>query len=232
MKIKSALATQISGSVGGLTGSHNRGGLYLRSRAIPTDPATSRQIETRSLFGAMSTAWSSTLTDSQRAAWDQYGLNVPVTDRLGDSIHLSGQQWFVAANTLRTKAGISLVLNGPTTYTRPALEMPEIDEANADSELIISFDDTDDWANETGGALVIFGGRPQSAGINFFKGPYRLAGTVNGDDTTPPTSPATLNSEYTLTADQKVWVRAVAILADGRFSPAAVIGPETVITAA
>ncbi|KKM06452.1 hypothetical protein LCGC14_1743870, partial [marine sediment metagenome] len=47
MLFKSGLITQGSGSIGGLTASHNRGGMYFRARTIPTNPATSFQTVVR-----------------------------------------------------------------------------------------------------------------------------------------------------------------------------------------
>jgi hypothetical protein len=228
MKIKSALATSWSGSIGGMTGSHNRGGLYLRSRTIPTDPASAAQIARRNLFGGFSAAWSSTLTAAQRDAWNLYASNVPITDALGDSIYLSGQQWYVGANTLRGIAGLSSVSDGPVTFTRPSFTEPTSISVDTDDKLNFAFTAADDWANETGGALLVFAGRPQSLGINFFKGPFRYADSVDGDDSTPPTSPAALDSPFSLNINQKVWLRFVAVEADGRFSPASVIGPTEV----
>ena len=40
MLFKSAAFTQASGSVGGLTFAHNRGGMYTRARSIPVNPKT------------------------------------------------------------------------------------------------------------------------------------------------------------------------------------------------
>jgi len=216
--------------VGGLTGSRNRGGMYLRSRAIPTDPASAAQIAVRNLFGVVSAAWSSTLTSAERAAWNLYGSNVPVTDALGDSINLSGQQWYVGANTLRLRAGLSIISDGPTTFSRPSFTSPSSATIEQTDDVGFVYDNTDGWANETGGALLCFAGKPVAPSINFFKGPFRYAGKIVGDDTTPPTSPAALTSPFTQTDGQNVWIRLVAVLADGRFSPSSIIGPSVVTT--
>lgn len=223
MKIKSALVTQVSGSIGGMTGSHNRGGLYLRARSIPTNPSSAAQQSVRNLFGIFSAYWSN-LSDAQRDAWTQYGQNVPVTDKLGDSITLSGQQWFVGANTLRTRGGLPIVLNGPTTYTRPTLTEPTSPSLEVGDDIGFNFTNTDEWATELGGGLIVFAGLPQGPGINFFKGPWRFADTVDGA-VIPPVSPASINGPFTYTLGQKGWIRVVAVTADGRFSPTTILGP-------
>ena len=57
MKILSALATAVSGSIGGITGSHNRGGMYLRSRVIPVNPQTVDQLAARNRLATQSSGW-------------------------------------------------------------------------------------------------------------------------------------------------------------------------------
>jgi hypothetical protein len=66
--------------------------------------------------------------------------------------------------------------------------------------------------------MVIFTSRPMSPAINYFKGPYRFAGLIEGDSITPPTSPANVTSPWALEVDQKVFVRAAVLRADGRYS--------------
>ncbi|KKL73251.1 hypothetical protein LCGC14_2076760, partial [marine sediment metagenome] len=53
----------ISGSIGGTVYSRNRGGAYIRNRAIPVDPNTSFQINVRAILAAQSQNWAD-LTDA------------------------------------------------------------------------------------------------------------------------------------------------------------------------
>lgn len=225
MLIKSAIATQMSGSLGGLTASHNRGGMYFRARTIPTNPSSTGQTIMRNLLGFLSSNWAA-LTEDKRTAWTLYGENVPVVNPLGASINLSGQQWYVACNCARARAGLATITNGPTTFALANMSLPTLNSADSTAdEIDVAFENADDWANQTGGGLIIQVGRPQGAGINSFKGPWRFAGKVNGDDSTPPTSPATISSPFVLTTGQKVWIRATASTADGRISAASILGP-------
>ena len=54
--------------------------------------------------------------------------------------------------------------------------------------------------------------------INFFKGPYQFAARINGDGTTPPTSPAVIASPFPFSAGQRVFTRIVVVRVDGRVS--------------
>jgi hypothetical protein len=83
--------------------------------------------------------------------------------------------------------------------------------------MITTFTNTDTWATAVGGALLVFMSRGQSPTINSFKGPYRFAGKVAGA-VSPPTSPQNITSPFTLAATQRVFVRFIAVTADGRVS--------------
>lgn len=113
MKFKSQVFTQASGSVGGLTYSRNRGGMYTRSRTIPVNPNTERQGEARANMAQAVNAWSNILSDANRQAWVTYANGTPVVDRLGDQLILSGQQMFVKCMLPRLIAGLPIVEQGP-----------------------------------------------------------------------------------------------------------------------
>jgi len=231
MKYKSALTTSASGSIDGMTASRNRGGRYLRARAIPTDPNTVRQQTMRAIMGQLVDRWTNTLTQVQRDAWNLFGANVPVLDALGDPINLSGQQWYVKANSIRQQAitelasTITLVDDGPTVFAltaNPVATVDSIDTAGGDFD--VSFNNGSESMTQVDGALLIYQGRPQSVGRSFFRGPWRLAGLVAGA-VVPPTSPATIPVSYALAAGQHVWFRAVASNVDGRPSEVVELGP-------
>jgi hypothetical protein len=69
--------------------------------------------------------------------------------------------------------------------------------------------------------------RPQNITKNFFRGPYRYAGKIEGDSVTPPTSPATLVSDFPYAAGQRAFLRVRVSRADGRLSNVQYAGPVT-----
>lgn len=220
MKYRPLIGDGMSGSVGGITASHNRGGVYFRQRATPVNPNTTFQQEVRSLFGNLQSAWGSILTDAQRSAWDAYALATPITDALGQSVNVGGKGMFTRGNTPRLQAGLLRIDAGPVVSGLPSLTAPGVTSITAGTGIaIVTFDNTDAWANEDGGALLVFMSRPQSATINGFKGPYRFAGAVLGDDSVAPTSPVNITSPFTLGVGQKVFFRFAAVTADGRLTP-------------
>ena len=217
MKFTSPVYSGVSGSIAGLVYSHNAGGLYTRARSIPTNPGSAQQTAVRNALSGLASAWANTLTTAQRAAWAVYAANVPLIGPLGNARKVSGIAQFIRSNTPRLQAGLTEVDDGPTDYTLAAFVNPTITVTAASPEFSIVFDNTDTWATATGGAMLVYASRPQSPGINYFKGPYQLAGKIAGA-TVAPTSPQTLTSPFVLTAGQQVFFRVEVTNADGRLS--------------
>ena len=221
MKIKSQILTQVSGSLGGLVGSHNRGGMYFRARSIPVNPATQYQAAVRQALAQLNARWVTTLTAGQRLLWAVYADNVPLTDTLGEPRNVTALNMYLRSNVVGIQNGLSIVDDAPTTYDTGGdaefLVGTSSVDATAD-ELDLAFDNGESWANETGGAMIVAVSRPQNASINFFKGPFRTVGTIDGDDTTPPTSPATFTLPWTVEAGQQIFVQTRVRRADGRLN--------------
>lgn len=219
MLIKSGIMTSGSGSLGGITASHNSGGLYLRARTIPTDPNSIYQQAVRGHMSSLTSIWGNTLTAVQRTAWETYAANVPVVNPLGDQIHISGLNHFVRSNVPRLQASLARVSDAPTTFNLGDFTTPiGFSFDSASTELDVVFENTDDWANEDDAAMLVRNSRQQGPTINFFKGPYRYTSKIEGDSVTPPTSPAALTSPFACAAGNVSFAIAVVSRADGRLS--------------
>lgn len=221
MKYTSAVLAGASGSLGGAVYSHNRFGQYIRTRAIPTNPQTPFQSQVRSTFGDLATAWNTLLSPAQRAAWGLYAAQVPVINSLGASVYLTGLNWYVAINSLQVRATEASIDLAPSVYNRTGLPFPPAAiTITAATDLVnVSYDNAAEWAIDTLGLLHVFVSRPTSPTINFFRGPYRFAGVINGDTAVPPTSPTTVPAPFGFIAGQLGHVKLVAQAADGRTSP-------------
>lgn len=242
MLFKSEVLTAASGSIGGVTYSHNRAGLYRRARSIPVNPTTGFQEQVRAEFTGLVNNWTTVLTPTQRAAWNLYGSNVPVPNAFGDAITLSGQNWYIAANTPRMQAatklapgqGTTLINNAPVIFDRGDFTTPGF-TADVSSGLIIAFNELDPWATQIGAQMYIYQSRPQNASINFYKGPWRLVGQVVGGDTPAPTSPLTISpvsvalQGYPFAVGQNIWLEVSVSRSDGRLSTRRKLGPVIAI---
>jgi len=220
MKFLPTIGAKLSGSLGGITASHNSGGSYFRQRATPVNPGTTQQQAVRNAMSQLASAWVTVLNASQRNAWETYSANVPLIDSLGQQITVGGLAMYQRSNVPRLQAGLSRIDSAPTIFNLGDFTEPTAAGGTLPGDLDVTFDDSDAWVDEDDAALIVLMSRPQNASINFFKGPYRLAGTIDGDSTTPPTSPATLTAPFTFSADQKVFLQYRVSRADGRLSSA------------
>ncbi len=219
MKFKSQILTQASGSVGGLTFSHNRGGMYTRARSIPTDPATPQQVAVRGFVASLTSLWNGVLTLAQREAWDVYALGTFIPDSLGEPRNIGGLGHYVRSNVPRLQIGLDRVDDGPIPTGFEEFTNPTFDTFDAAADQFnVNFTDTDPWANEVGGAMLVFASRPKNESINFFKGPYRTttAGIIGA--VIPPTSPSTQPAPFVFAPGQKIFLYIRATGADGRLS--------------
>jgi len=207
------------GSIGGTTFARNKSGAFARARTKPIDPSSAFQTAIRSVISQLVGRWKDTVTAAQRTVWNSYGAAVPMVNRLGETINLTGFNHYIRSNSARQQCGLAVVDDGPTVLSIPGQDPTmALTVSEASNELSIAFDDTMDWPNESGAGLIILGSPEQRPTINFFKAPFRLADSIDGDDTTAPTSPTSLASPFTLHADNKVFVQARISRADGRLS--------------
>lgn len=230
MLIKSALLSTMSGSLGGMTAARAKGGAYLRNRSIPVDPSTARQNEVRMALSSLSQAWSNTLTDTQREAWDLYAAETELTNRIGEGINISGQAMYVRCNTPRVQAGLAVVNDGPTTFGTPDVGQITLTSIFVgEEEITLGVAGTPDWAGSETSHLLVYLGRPMSPGRQFFGGPYRFARAAAGT-TVPLTSVIidTTTAPYVLTPGQKVALAVRVTDTEGRLSGRVKIGPGLV----
>lgn len=174
MKFTSSLGLTLSGSQGGVTAARNRGGQYLRRRAVPVNPNTIQQQAVRTALTSLVASWQ-TLTDGERAAWATYAENTPGVDSLGQTLVLTGQQSYIRCNTPRIAAGLAVIDAAPIVFNRgnPAT-LTEFDTAGGvGAEVRTTFEPL-----ASAGTVLTYVGRPLSAARNFYKGPYRLIGTT------------------------------------------------------
>jgi len=211
--------TDARGSIAGNVFSRNRSGAYIRSRTKPVNPNTTRQSGVRALMSTISQNWNNVLTQAQRDAWETFASNVSEQNRLGEDINLTGFNQYVKSNMAAQNAGLSAIAAAPTIFTKPGEDNSfAVAVSEASQEITVTFDDTADWCDEDGGAMILQMGIPQNESINFFDGPWRFADSIDGDSTTAPTSTTAIAVPFAVSEDQKVFVRGRIIRADGRLS--------------
>lgn len=208
MKFLSALFTETRGSVGGSTFSRNRGGLYVRARAIPVNPQSSFQVAVRNAMSNVTARWRNTLTQEQRQGWLGLAHLLEFPDSMGQLHKISGLALYVKANAIRVQLNLAPADSVANWEGIPTLNPLTFAIDAADDEVDVTFDDTQEWCDEDGSVLAIYASRPMTQSIEYFKGPYRLAGVIAGDSTTPPSSPASIALPFAVEAGDKVFVQA------------------------
>lgn len=208
---------QRSGKEGGSVWSHNAGGPYIRNRAIPTNPNTDAQVAVRNAITSISIAWNQTLTQVQRDAWDTYGLNVPWTNRLGQSINLKGLAHYIRCNVPRVQSGIARIDVAPTIFLLAEADTQlSATASEATQQVTVDGDAAHAWIGEAAAWCFIYMGAPQNASRKFFGSPYRLLSAVPGAG--PPPFPAVINTVWPFALDQRIWIRTRIARGDGRLS--------------
>ncbi len=208
---------QMSGSIAGDTFSRNRYGSYVRARTKPVNPNTARQVAVRAAVAFATSRWSQTLTGVQRTAWNLYADNVNMTNRLGETIHLSGFNHYVRSNCIKAAHASPAIDAGPVIF-----ELPEQDPAfaitisEAGQQVSITLNAGLDWNNEDNALCWLFMGTPQNAQRNFFGGPWRYIGVISGDLAAPPAYPLLKDVSFAASEGQRVWCYARIQRADGR----------------
>jgi len=226
MKFKSALITQASGSIGGITFATGIGGMFMRARAIPVNPNTQAQNAVRSSLGALTSVWN-TLTSPQRNAWNAYAAQVPLPDTFGDPRLVSGFNHFIRSNSPRVRVlgAAGLLVDAPSTYNIGATPIlvscaTEISAGGVlDTQLILNIMDAPVVADPNAYILVYIA-PPFNANRTFHRGPFLFS--VSEAVSTAALQPITVSVTSTYAWDpaggQGVQLRTYQSQGDGRMS--------------
>lgn len=100
-KFLSQIASDIRGSIDGLTFSRNRFGRVIRAKVAPVNPSTPDQDRIRQIFGDLSHLWSQGISDANSSAWHTAATSTTLYDSLGQSYSPTAQNLFVSVNLIR-----------------------------------------------------------------------------------------------------------------------------------
>lgn len=209
MAIITPIHGQMSGSIGDNTFSHNKGGPYVRRRAIPTLSTSAKLAYTKALLSSISGSWNA-LTDNQRQQWNAWaGINT-VINALGQSIILSGQQAFVGLNARGQAAGFTAT-TVPPTGDGPAALLTLVVTPAAPATLSCAFTP----ALPTGYRIAIWQSLPSTLGRNPNFNQARLVGYSAASQATPFVA----TTPYILSTGNVINVWGCVIDPQGRTSP-------------
>ena len=223
-----------SGKIGGTVYAHNRYGSYARTWKKPVDPSSALQVAARARLTAASEAWRG-LSDAVRLGWEQYADATPMTNRLGETIYLSGQAMFARCQAFGAQLAVYTISGFPGTpgqAPQPNLAPGAFGLKVAGLGFTVSGGSWTDFSFLDGASdlLLIQISPPVSAGVTFHKGPWTTvlidAGTVSG--LANPTDPIVI-SGVALAASEIRFVRVRQMDSENRLGPAAISEPITVV---
>lgn len=136
-----AVISDTRGSVGGVTFSKARSGAVIRASSKPTLKQTAFTQVIRSNLSNLAKRWFATLIQSQRTGWINLANVNPVVDVFGNTHILTGQQFYVRVNQLRSSAGLAYIDDAPADQSVVALLSLTI-TATAPATLSLAFTGT------------------------------------------------------------------------------------------
>jgi hypothetical protein len=220
-------AASISGSVGGVVFSHNRGGPYMRRRPIPVNGAGSSQTSARAEFVAASQMWQ-TRADATKAAWNTWAVNNKIPNALGNLIQLSGHQAFVQVVTWRSIAGW-VVDDAAPAEPRPAAPLTYSVTADIGAGNVeVAFTPTPFAATKY---LVVWTAVCDSPGITYVKNLWKLTQISAAAVASPLDIQAATETLWgTLAVGQKLWVKLQTLVSPSGLRSVPVIASALVTT--
>ena len=219
MRIVSDKYTKIGGRLGSMVATMNKSGMNFRTWVVPANPNTNAQQAVRGYLTTLAAAWSGTLTQAQRDAWNAYAATLTFVSKLGTPYTISGFDAYVMGNGARLRAGLTRVDAGPVVAGFDSFTPVVGTWDDSSHTLSVAYTNSDPWAGEVGGALSIRRcSLPFEAGVTFYEGPFIYADKVAGAGT-PPTSPKVITLDVGFVIAGMQYAMAVrSVRADGRCS--------------
>lgn len=204
------LASEVRGSIGGVTFTAGRFGKVCKVRRAPVHSPTPERSVYKSLLLQCDYRWMNTLNQGQRDAWDTLADNTTFTNSLGQEYHPTGLNLYVRTNSLKRKivqAWIDVAPNNATGETA-ALEWQYLGGNRIQARLA----DPPAAAHR----IAMWLGLPQNPSRSYFTGPYNVFTPVRTIDIavwfTIPGFPL-------LIVDQRYFIRRRGVMDDGAISP-------------
>jgi hypothetical protein len=209
MKYQPLIGTSMSGSLGGITASHNTYGSYFRKRVKPVQPRTPAQQAVRSAFTLVSQAYR-TAGSRVTAAFTTAATTLTKSSKTGSKVTLTASALFQRVNVIRQRCGLPLLYDPPTTDTPPGFSDPVI-HLFSDGTATVTFA-MDEW-NVAGGCVAIQISPPLTPGQTF-NGRFTTYAAVANPGVTPVAETAAQTYPIGATAE----LQFIAETPDGRLS--------------
>ncbi len=221
---------QMSGSIAGTVFARNKSGNYARPRTKPVNPKSVRQEAIRAIISFLAEMWHADMTAVQRGLWETYAAAVPMKNKLGETIHLSGFNMFIRTSCASQTAGLGFFDDAPTILSLPEKDVDLVcSEEDVAGQTFTFTCAVGGWApnGDPKGRILLYQGQPQLVSRQTFHGPWRYMGNITPIEGAAGTS--TDPAAFSFAVGQKVWFQARVITTTGRLSELWQLDPRTIV---
>lgn len=216
-KLIRILTTEASGKLGDLVFFRNAFGQTVRPFVPPTNNNTDAQAEARAAMTNASRDWQTKLTNAQRAAWETYARNTPLTDRLGQSHNTTGRNMFIRAFVPSQIGGVKKPTDAPTTFRHNSIGPVSAVSTGDEQGVFMTVDVNAEWATNDDGAMIIAAGPSRPPTHNFFATPFSFAAVIEGD-ASGLVNPIEIEIPTVIFEPNVFWIKVRTLTADRRYS--------------
>ena len=182
-----AIVSEVRNKIAATVYSKNASGAIIRNRVTPINRRSTGQTAQRQLLSSLASGWRG-LTQAQRDGWNAAAANFPQSDSLGQTVILTGEQFYVRCNANLTLINESLITAAPIPTSFPAITAAIASLTVAAFTVGFTPDPV-----PAGFTLVIRATRPLSAGKQFFaQSEFRFVQLAAAASA----SPANINTAY------------------------------------
>ncbi len=171
--VAGSIVCDIRGAIGTEIYSRGPGGLYVKARTSPAQPASAARDQAQTNFTAATQGWSARLSAAQRAAWRAYGVRYPRPNRWGEPTITSGYLAFVRSNlAMKTITPASWIDDPPDRgmLTAPIFTF-SVDEAAGINTANLTLNSA--VLLESDYYLMITSGQTVNVGVDYYSTPWR-----------------------------------------------------------
>lgn len=102
------IVSDVKGSIGGSIFGNTRNQMYIRNKTSQINKVTPAQGRQRQFITSLTQSWRN-LTENQRIQWNRFSNQHRTVNRVGNTVHGTGFNWYIKLNSNLNIAGQSLI---------------------------------------------------------------------------------------------------------------------------